>query len=191
MRNRREAYKRLTHQANQARQGIMRFSAYPGAARKFFMAFGCMAFLAACDHTASVTPVATEPDLVTAKLGQAADKASRALDGIAGIEQQRAPASPPVEDYTGAPPNLVQPVTIRWSGPIEQISKTLADRAGMRFRVKGSIPPVPLTVSVDVYQQPLIHVLRDIGLQAGQRADLAVDAQSGVVEIRYAPADRG
>jgi defect-in-organelle-trafficking protein DotD len=153
--------------------------------------FGVIVLLTACDQPAnSVTPVATEPDIVTAKLEQAADKASRALDGIAGIEQQRSPASPPIEDYSGAPPNLTQPITIRWTGPIDQISRTLAERAGLRFRIKGAQPPVPLTVTVDVYQQPLIHVLRDIGLQAGQRADLAVDAQGGVVEIRYAPPDR-
>lgn len=157
---------------------------------KILMALGCVALLVACDSTTTVTPIASSPDVVTAKLEQAADKASHALDTIAGIEQQRAPASPPIEDYNGAPPSLTQPITIRWSGPIEQISKTLADRAGMRFRVKGAIPPVPLTVTVDVYQQPLIHVLRDIGLQAGQRADLAVDAPGGVVEIRYAPADK-
>jgi defect-in-organelle-trafficking protein DotD len=137
----------------------------------------------------TVTPVATEPDIVTVKLAQAADKASKALDSIAGIEQQRNPASPPVEDYSGAPANLMQPVSIRWSGDIGPITKTLAERAGMRFRVKGNIPPIPLTVNVDVYQQPILHVLHDIGLQAGHRADLAVDGASGVVELRYAPAD--
>ncbi len=146
--------------------------------------------LAACEHTATVTPVATEPDIVTAKLEQAADKASAALDSIAGIEQQRAAATPPVEDYSSAPANLMQPITIRWSGPIEQIGKTLADRAGLQFRTKGRVPPVPVTVTIDVYQQPLIHVLRNIGLQAGERADLAVDARGGVVELRYASIDR-
>ncbi|MGE3623388.1 MAG: DotD/TraH family lipoprotein [Bdellovibrionales bacterium] len=158
--------------------------------KKVFVMLGGVMLLAACDHGTTVTPIAAEPDVVTAKLGAAADKASRALDSIASIEQQRAPVSPPIEDYAGAPQNLVQPVTIRWAGPIEQVSRSLAERAGLRFRVKGSVPPVPLTVSVDVYQQPLIHVLRDIGLQAGQRADLAVDAQSGVVEIRYASIDK-
>lgn len=149
---------------------------------------GCAA-LAACENSMGVTPVATEPDIVTVKLEQAADKASQALDSIASIEQQRAPASPPIEDYSSAPPNLTQPVTIRWSGPIEQISKALADRAGLRFRVKGREPAAPLTVNVDVYQQPLVHVLRNIGLQAGQRADLAIDAKGGVIEIRYAAND--
>ena len=138
----------------------------------------------------TLPPVATEPDIVTAKLQMAADKASDALDTIARVDQMRAPASPPVENLAGAPPNLTQAISVRWSGPIEVLTKSLADRAGLRFRVKGSIPPVPLTVSVDVYQQPLIHVLQNIGLQAGQRADLAVDSQNGVIEIRYAPADK-
>jgi len=155
-----------------------------------WMILGSVALLAACEQTTTVAPVATEPDIVTAKLEAAADKASKALDSIASIQQQRKPASPPIEDYTAAPPNLMQPITIRWAGPIEQIAKTLADRAGMQFRVKGSMPPAPLTVSIDVYQEPLVHVLRDIGLQAGDRADLAVDARNGVVEIRYASIDK-
>jgi len=175
----------LTNRITAAALGERRARGFSG--RVFLPALGCIALLTACESNPTVTPIASEPDIVTAKLEQAADKASQALDTIAGIEQQRTPASPPIEDYSGAPPNLTQPITIRWSGPIEQIAKTLADRAGFRLRVKGAIPPVPLTVTVDSYQQPLIHVLRDIGLQAGQRADLAVDAQGGVIEIRYAP----
>lgn len=152
--------------------------------------FTGLIFLVSCEGHANLTPVATEPDIVTVKLAQAADKASKALDSIAGIEQQRSPAAPPVEDYSNVPSNLMQPISIRWSGPIEQITKTLAEHAGLRFRVKGNVPPVPLTVSVDAYQQPLIHVLRDIGLQAGHRADLAIDSSNGFVEIRYAASDQ-
>jgi len=147
--------------------------------------------LTACEtDTFLVQPVATEPDLVGVRIAQAAEKASDALNSISAIEQQKSPAAPPQEDFSGAPPQMLQPVTIRWTGPIDQISRTLASKAGLGFRTKGRTPPVPVTVSLDVYQQPLIHVLRDIGLQAGQRADLNVDALGGVVEIRYAPFDK-
>jgi len=139
----------------------------------------------------TIKPVATEPDIVSVKLAQAADKASKALDGIANIEQQKNPAVPPVQDdYANASPNMMQPVSLRWSGPIEQVTRTLAERAGLRFRVKGRQPPVPLVVNVDAYQQPILHILRDIGLQAGTRADLSIDANEGVVEVRYAAADQ-
>jgi defect in organelle trafficking protein DotD len=150
--------------------------------------------LVACEQQGqtgpSVTPVATEPDIVTVKLAQAADKASKALDSIAGIEQVKNPAAPPLEDYAGAPSNLMQPVTLRWSGPIEPVTRALAQRAGLKFRVKGNQPAVPLTVNIDVYEQPIIHVLRDLGLQAGHRADIAADAAGGAIEVRYAPSDR-
>lgn len=158
---------------------------------KHILLFSGLVLLAGCAQgQTSVTPVAAEPDIVTVKLAQAADKASKALDSIAGIEQQRSPAAPPVEDYSNVPSNLMQPVSIRWSGPIEQITRTMAERAGLRFRVKGNVPPVPLTVTIDAYQQPIIHVLRDIGLQAGHRADLALDPASGFVEIRYTAGDQ-
>ena len=155
---------------------------------KSLVLLGLCVGLAACDHQGTVA-VATEPDIVTVKLAQAADKASAALDSIAGIEQFKNPAPPP-EDYTHAPPSLMQPVTVRWSGPIEQITKDLTERAGYKFRVKGNTPPVPLVVNVDVYQRPIMHVLRDIGLQAGHRADLSVDAAAGVIEVAYVPADK-
>jgi len=152
----------------------------------FLLPLASLALLLGCDQQGGTQPVATEPDIVTVKLAQAADKASQALDSIAGIEQMKSPV-PPAEDYSGAPPNLMQPISVRWSGPIEQITQALADRAGLRFRVKGSVPPAPLTVNIDAYQEPLLHVLRDVGLQAGQRANIAVDGAGGAIELRYAP----
>ncbi|MDD3372030.1 MAG: DotD/TraH family lipoprotein [Alphaproteobacteria bacterium] len=137
------------------------------------------------------TPVATQPDIVSIKLAQAADKAAKALDTIANIEQQRNPNIPPMQqDISSASPALMQPVSLRWSGPIEQVSRILAERAGLRFRSSGRIPGIPLVVNVDAYQQPILHILRDIGLQAGSRADLLVDQNEGVVEVRYAAVDQ-
>lgn len=157
---------------------------------KFFLVLGCCALLGGCEnHIVGTSAVATEPDIVTVKLAQAADKASQALDNIAGIEQQQHGPPPPAEDYSNVPPNLAQPISLRWSGPIEAVGKVLAERAGMRFHVKGNVPPVPLVVNVDAYQQPILHVLKDLGLQAGHRADLSVDAANGMVTLRYAPAD--
>lgn len=145
--------------------------------------------LSGCMQTAT-TPVATEPDVVGVRIAQAAEKASLALDTIAGIEQQRAPQLPPPDDYSNAPPALNQLITVKWSGPVEQMLETLASRAGLRFQTKGNRPGVPLVISVNVYQKPMIEVLRDLGLQVGRRADITVNGANNVIEIRYAPADR-
>jgi defect-in-organelle-trafficking protein DotD len=157
---------------------------------KSLLILGGAALLASCAPEPKITPVAAEPDIVTIKLAAAADKAAEALNTIAGIEAQKAPATPRIENFEKASPSQMQPITLRWSGPIETVVRALAERAGLKFRVKGSLPTVPLTVNVDVYQEPILHVLRDIGLQAGHRADVAVDDAVGVVEVRYAPADK-
>lgn len=145
--------------------------------------------VAACAGPSTV-PVAAEPDLVGTRIAQAAEKASVALDALSNIEQQRTPITTAPEDYSSAPAAMTQPITVRWTGPIEQITQTLASRAGLRYATQGQQPSVPITVAVDVYQKPLIDVLRSIGLQAGRRADINVDAQGGAIEIRYAPVDR-
>ncbi|MDD4615516.1 MAG: DotD/TraH family lipoprotein [Alphaproteobacteria bacterium] len=142
-------------------------------------------------QTAPGAPIATQPDIVSIKLAQAADKAAKALDTIANIEQHKNPAVPPLQkDLSSASPAMMQPVTVRWSGPIEQITRVLAEKAGMRFRSSGRTPGIPLVVNVDAYQQPILYILRDVGLQSGSRADLLVDQNEGVVEVRYAAADQ-
>jgi len=56
--------------------------------------------------------------------------------------------------------------------------------------MSGNVQDITLVVNVDAYQQPVLYVLRDIGLQAGSRADLSVDQNEGVIEVRYAAADQ-
>ncbi len=151
---------------------------------------GAGLLVAGCVTTTSVTPVATEPDVVSVRLAQAAEKASNALDTLSGIEQYREPQLPAPADYSSAPPALTQLISIQWSGPIDQILQTLATRAGMRYKIIGSASGIPLLVNLDVYQKPLIEVLHDLGLQAGRRADVSVDNINNSIEIRYAPVDR-
>jgi defect-in-organelle-trafficking protein DotD len=130
--------------------------------------------------------VVASPDSVSLMLANAADKASTALETLAAIEQFNSPSvatAPPVN----VPTELNRAVTIDWLGPVEQISKTLADQSGYRFVVLGDVPPVPVVVDIDVENRPIIEVMRNIGLQLGRRADLRLDSQRRVVELFYAP----
>lgn len=161
-------------------------------ARKFctltLMACACM--LSACSTGTPIfksTPqVVASPDKVSAQLAEAADRASVALETLAAVEQARAPgiAVAPIES---APPELRRAITVNWVGPVEQITKTLADRAGYSFNIVGNTPATPVVVSLDVENKPVIDVLRNIGLQLGMRADIRVDGTRRVVEIQYAP----
>lgn len=154
-----------------------------------FMLLVSVALLAGCaDGTVRVKDpqlVAT-PDKVDAMLAQAADKAASSLETLAAVEQKRTPSAS-IAPVTGAPPELMRAITINWIGPADQITNTLANRAGYKFQVLGEITSTPLVVSIDVTNQPLIEVLRSIGLQLGARADIRVDSNAKRIELMYAP----
>lgn len=130
--------------------------------------------------------IVASPDKASMLLAEAADRASVALETLAAVEQSRSPGIA-VAPITDAPPELRRAMSVNWVGPVEPISKTLADRAGYGFVTVGDPPPVPIVVSVDVENRPVVDILRSLGLQLGQRADVKVDAERKLVEIHYAP----
>jgi len=130
--------------------------------------------------------VVTSPDKVSLMLAEAADRASNSLETLAAIEQSKSPGVA-VQPIHNAPEELARAITITWVGPPEQILKKLADRASYNFVALGNRPPVPLVINVDVQNQPVIEVMRDIGLQLGVRGDVKVDSERGIIELHYAP----
>lgn len=149
--------------------------------------------LAACSggfaRTSDAKPqLVAEPDQTSLMIADAADRATRALESLAAVEQYRTPsAAAAAAVIPNAPAELQRAVTFNWSGPVEQVARDLAARAGYVFRTVGDQPPTPILVNLNVYNQPMIEVLRDIGLQMGTRADLKLDANRRAVEIIYAP----
>ncbi|MFK7838998.1 MAG: DotD/TraH family lipoprotein [Bdellovibrionales bacterium] len=134
----------------------------------------------------STPQLVAEPDTVSSMLADAATRASNALETLAAVEHGRGPAiaSAPIGD---APANLRRAITVNWVGPAEQITETLAQRASYNFVTVGVKPAVPVIVSIDAENKPVIEVLRDVGLQLGLRGDVRVDANNEVVEIHYSP----
>ncbi len=131
-----------------------------------------------------------EPDQVGLRLASAADRATAALQTLASVEQYRTPSAS-IQTVPAAPQELRRSVSVEWVGPIEPLAQKLADRAGYRFRLNGDAPPAPIVVSIMAKQKSVVEVLRDIGLQAGTRADIAVDVDMKTVELNYAPISGG
>ncbi len=141
--------------------------------------------LAACAINPPNPQLVAEPDNVTLRLAQAADRAANALDQLAAIEQTRTPTDlPPLA--ASAPPELRRSVTVNWIGPIEPLVRQLADRASYELKLTGNAPETAIISSVNVRNAPVIEVLRDVGLQLGSRAALKVDANLKIVELSYA-----
>lgn len=144
--------------------------------------------LSACAEKMRDPQLVASPDKVSLMLAEAADKASTALETLAAVEQARSPGIA-VEPIPNAPKELRRALTVSWIGPAEQIAKRLADRASYGFVAVGAEPPIPLIVNINATNQPVIDILRDIGLQLGTRADIRVDSTRRVVELHYPPVE--
>ena len=129
----------------------------------------------------------SQPDLAEARLVEAAVRAEAALTALARIRAAETPL-PAAEVPLTVPPALLRPVTLSWIGPLATLAETLAARSGYRFMVAGAPPVRPVMVAIEAEDAPLIEVLRDAGLQAGDAATLTVDAEERSVRLDWAAA---
>ena len=126
------------------------------------------------------------PDLAEVRLAEAAERAEAALTMLSRIraaETSQPVAGLPLE----VPPALRRPVTIDWIGPVETLAEHLAAYAGYSFRMAGPPPVRPAMVAIAAQDAPVIEVLRDAGLQAGDAATLTVDAEERSVRLDWTP----
>ena len=72
---------------------------------------------------------------------------------------------------------------VSWRGDANDLLKNLEPVTGQKYSVAGPTPRLPLYVQVHAQGVPVDEVMRDIGYQLGQRADLVLTPAG--VEIRY------
>ena len=147
--------------------------------------------LAGCVSWVPEPPVTTAqiwPEAAELRLVEAAERAERALASLARALPAPDPHSPmPGSDRV--PEALRRPVALDWTGPMEALAAELARRAGYRFAEAGRAPARPLIVAVEANGEPLLAVLRDLGVRAGGAATLTVDAARQTVLLDWtAPA---
>lgn len=130
--------------------------------------------------------IVASPDRTDLMLADAADRATKALESLASIEKAKNPGQGDAA-IPNAPTELRRSITMSWNGPVEPLARMLADRASYGFQTIGDAPPTPPVVNVNVRAEPVITVLRSVGLQLGNRGTLKVDPNRRVVEIEYAP----
>jgi defect-in-organelle-trafficking protein DotD len=97
--------------------------------------------------------------------------------------------TPPHEDNVRTIPNalaLQTTASVDWSGPIAELTDRIAKAANYQLHVLGEPPAVPVLISLDVNDEPLTAILRNIDYQAGKRASIHVYPKLKVIELRYA-----
>ena len=147
-------------------------------------ATGCTPFWTDAQETGLTPPAAARPDPVETRLAEAAERADAALTMLARIRAAET-SLPAAELPLEVPSALQRPVTIDWIGPLETLAEHLAAYAGYSFRMAGPPPVRPAMVVIAAQAAPVIEILRDAGLQAGDAATLTVDAAQRTVRLDW------
>lgn len=140
--------------------------------------------MAGCSVKPLRPQVVASPNTVDLRLADAADRATRALETLASVEQTRTPTAGAAY-LPNVPPELQKATTFSWNGPAEPVVQNLANMIGYQFTTLGKAPVAPVVVALSPRNQPVAETLRDIGLQLGTRAELRLDAARRVIEIVY------
>ena len=155
--------------------------------KKLLLLFLSAALLAGCATTTYKKPPRNKPsDDASIKLAEAANSVSVSMLQMARVEKV---IQPPTKDNTLTIPNaynLQARASVDWSGPIAELTSRIAKAAHFRLRVLGQPPAVPVLISLDIEDESLAEILRNIDYQAGKRAYIHVYPNSQVVELRYA-----
>jgi defect in organelle trafficking protein DotD len=155
---------------------------------KLVMVLLASLLLCSCKSTTMLKkPPVNEPsDDATIKLAEAADSVSRSMHEMARVEKV---INPPSKDNVLTIPNaynLQSRASVDWSGPVGELTDRIAKSAHYRLRVLGKEPAIPVLISIDVKDESLAEILRNIDYQAGEKASIHVYPNSQVVELRYA-----
>ena len=126
-------------------------------------------------------------DPAALRLAEASERALEALSRLADARSRDMPAA--VEIPRHVVPELQRKVTVNLLGPLETVAERLADEAGYDFVVFGAKPPGAVLVEVDAKDEPLIFVLNDAGMQAGETALLTADAQRMLIRLDWLNGD--
>ena len=144
--------------------------------------------LGACTDVNQFAPTANTPeaaDPAEAKLAEAAQSVNNSLLNLNAIQQAVTPPPKTFQPPDPASYGMENLVSIDWTGPIEPLLQQIAKSTHYRVKVIGKRPAIPVMVQVYEKNQPIGDILRNVGYQSVQRADIVVFPRSHTIELRY------
>lgn len=117
----------------------------------------------------------------------AAAEASGALTRLAEIERARTPRAVSKDVPSASiPGEMKRRMDVAWVGGPDAITQQVASTIGYEFKIYGKPPVVPIVVSLDKRGTTVYDVLKDIGYQCAERADLRIDLREKRIGLFYA-----
>lgn len=131
-------------------------------------------------------PASSQQDQALSMLHKTARSIEQSLTMLAEAEQyEKMKVKPDTPRIYKQIPGMETMVTMPWQGTLEQAVSKLCGLSGFEVKFVGKAPVLPILVQIGREPASVSDHMRNIGIQAGSRADLVVDAKLKIVEVRY------
>jgi defect-in-organelle-trafficking protein DotD len=160
--------------------------------KKRWMLFICSSLLlSGCAATPMMKkpPMNAPSDDASIKIAEAATSISHSMMAMARVEKVILPKE--TNNIVNIPSSyqLQTRATVDWNGPVEEVLERIAYASHFRLRTLGTPPSVPILVNLNIKDQSLAEILRNVDYQAGNKAMIHVYPDNQVIELRYAKFD--
>lgn len=141
---------------------------------------GLAALLAGCATTPQV-----DPNVDTSGMPNTELALQRSLDRVDRTMGQLGRFGPGTTLRPVTAAELERPVSLAWSGPIDQGVKALADRIGYQVAISAPANPRLIQVAVNMTDVPILDLFEAMGTAAGTSATVVVDPDHHRVEVQH------
>lgn len=135
--------------------------------------------------TADSTPVAKTDEQAQAQIAEAATAVGQSLQELSAVQMTVHPPKNFQKPFNPQAIGMGKMASISWTGPVQPLLRQIAKATQYHFRVIGRKPSLPVLVSLNINNQPIANILRNVMYQVIMKANIAVYPKRRIIELRY------
>lgn len=134
---------------------------------------------------ANTVPADTTDQQSQEQLAEAATAVGQSLQELSAVQMTVHPPQKLRKPFDPQAIGMDKLASINWTGPVQPILKQIARSTHYQLTVVGRKPVIPVLVSLNIRNQPIATILRNITYQIVLKANIAVYPNRRIIELRY------
>lgn len=119
------------------------------------------------------------------QIAEAATAVGHSLQELAAVQMTVHPPRKLAKPFDPNAIGMDKIASLDWTGPVEPALKKIAEATKYNLRVIGKKPVIPVFICMNVRNQPIAEILRNITYQIVMKANIAVYPKTRTIELRY------
>lgn len=119
------------------------------------------------------------------QIAEAATAVGQSLQELSAVQMTVHPPKKLQKPFNPQAIGMDKLASVSWTGPVKPLLVKIAQATHYNLRVIGKKPNLPVLVSLNVNNQPIADILRNVTYQVVMKANIAVYPKSRTIELRY------